>query len=352
MKTGLEQKAKDNAKAEVTEQLRAVNDKIEELKSLKPEVTAEELKQIKDEVKATVRALDILQIRVKSGTAKPTESVKSFNERIAEAVEAGTDQINKFNRGEIKSFTLEVKGQTISQEQKAVGALSTANVTGSTHWGAQSRPGIIMNQNQITHVRTLLPVRSADAGTDYYFMRENGNGEGSIAPTSEATAAATPTTQATGLKPQFDIDLVESSVKFETIAGWMLLSKKAMRNIPNLMGFLQARVPEKLMDAEDAQVLYGNGTSPNIKGILTSGNFVAGSAAGTTPLVEKIINDISLLEDTYKRIANGIAMRPADYYGFFKNKATGSGEYDLPQGVQFVNGVLYILGIPVAKQQL
>ena len=40
-------------------------------------------------------------------------------------------------------------------------------------------------------------------------------------------------------------------------------------------------------------------------------------------------------------------MRPIDYYGFFKNKASGSGEYDLPEGVTFVNGQLYLFGIPV-----
>ena len=39
-------------------------------------------------------------------------------------------------------------------------------------------------------------------------------------------------------------------------------------------------------------------------------------------------------------------MRPVDYYGFFKNKASGSGEYDLPQGVTIVGGQLRIFGIP------
>jgi HK97 family phage major capsid protein len=151
------------------------------------------------------------------------------------------------------------------------------------------------------------------------------------------------------LKGQFDLDWKEDSVKFEIIAGWMLMSKKALNNIPSFLNFIQRRIPTKLMDVEDAQILYGNGTSPNMKGILTAGNFTAGSAAGATPLVEKIINDMSLLEDTYKRQATKIAMRPSDYYTFFLKKASGSGEYDLPQGVQFINGVLYILGVPVSK---
>lgn len=262
----------------------------------------------------------------------PTE--KSLEQALIEAVEAKHDDILKFGRGEIKSMELEIP----KFDQKAVGTVTVSNVTGTTNWGAQARNGIIMNQNTLTHVRSLLPVRPIGPGTDYYFMKENGAGEGAPAAVAEGAT-----------KAQFDVDLVESSVKVETIAGWMLATRKAMNNIPGFLGFLQARLPEKLMDVEDAQILYGNGTTPNLKGILTAGNFTAGSAAGATPLVEKIINDLSTLEDTYKRNATGIVMRPADYYGFFKNKASGSGEYDLPQGVVFVNGVLYILGVPVAK---
>ena len=42
-------------------------------------------------------------------------------------------------------------------------------------------------------------------------------------------------------------------------------------------------------------------------------------------------------------------MRPSDYYKFFNQKASGSGEYNLPQNVTFVNGVLFISGIEVVK---
>lgn len=296
------------------------------------------LKEVSERLETTIKALDIIQVRMKSTKAAPVEQEKSFADMLKEAVDNSHDNIQKFVRKEVKRFELDLK---------AVGAFGTNNVTGGTVWGAQYKPGIIMNPDRKTHMRQIIPVLSAGPGTDFYFMRENGVGEGSIAPTSEATSAATPTTQATGLKPQFDLDLVETSVKFETIAGWMLMSKKAMNNIPGFLSFLQRRVPQLYMNVEDQQILYGSGTTPEIKGILTSGNYTA-STSSATILVEKIIDDLSLLEDTYQRSADRIVMRPADYYTFFKNKAEGSGEYDLPQGVSFVNGVLYILGVPVA----
>lgn len=252
---------------------------------------------------------------------------KSIAEVIKTAIEEKTDDFNKFINRETKSLVLDLK---------VVGDISTANVTGGTLYGQVMRQGIIENPKRRVHVRSLLDVGTIGPGNTFTFMRENGEGEGAIAPVAE-----------TGTKPQIDLDLIESTVNVETIAGWLRITRKAMRNIPGMISFLQSRLPEKLLKVEDYQILYGDGNTPNLKGILHADNSVD-STSSATVLVEAIIDDISTLEDTYEREATGIVMRPANYYSFFKNKAEGSGEYDLPQGVVFVNGVLYILGIPVA----
>lgn len=299
---------------------------------------ANEIKVKFDEVDKQLKEAEAASKRTRM---EQEEKGATFEQRLKEAVEEKHDDVQKFIKGENKKLSLELK---------AVGAVSTTSVTGGSFYGGRSEGKLVKLPNNIGHIRDLpgFTVRNFGPATDYYFMKEVA-GQGSIAPTSEATAAAAATTQATGLKPQFDISFAEASVKFEFIAGWMLLSRKAMMNIPGLLSTLNARLPEKLLDAEDAAALYGNGTSPQWSGILNSGNFVAGSAAGVTPLVEKIINDITLLEDTHKRQATGIVLRPAQYNSMFINKASGSGEYDLPNGVTFVNGILYILGVPVAK---
>lgn len=114
------------------------------------------------------------------------------------------------------------------------------------------------------------------------------------------------------------------------------------------MSYLNMRVPEKLFNVEDAQILYGNGTSPNLDGILNTGNYIASTSTATT-LCEAIIDDLAVLEDTYKRQAIGIFMRPAPLLEIFKAKASGSGEFDLPMNVVFIGNQLYISGIPVYK---
>lgn len=297
------------------------------------ESTQKEVKELKEAAvtrdendKKNQEALNKLIAERKSHGAYPAE-VKTFGTILKKAFDEHEDAIKKFERKENKSLIIEVKD---------VADMTTGNVTGGSRYGQLIRPGIIENPKRRIHVRDLLPVGNIGPGTAFTYMRENGDGEGAIAATLE-----------TSTKPQIDLDLIEATVQVQTIAGWMRVTRKAMNNIPGFLSFLQSRLPEKLLRAEDQQLIYGTGVSPEIKGILTAGNYVA-STSSADKLVEAIIDDISLLEDTHEREATGIVMRPKNYYDFFKNKADGSGEYDLPQGVQFVNGVLFILGIPVA----
>lgn len=334
LKASLEGDLDAKAKAAIADGIKDIEAKIATL-----ETDAKENKALQAKVDEYKKAFDELKVKFDAnqelidkwvvkdsrngGTHKP-ETIESV---IKTAVEEKTDEINKFLRKETKSVSIELK---------AVGDMTLSNVTGTTQYGAISQSGIIQNPARKVHIRQLVPGGSIGPGTDFYFMRENGNGEGNPATHTEGSA-----------KAQLDFDLIEASVKVETIAGYARVTKKAMQNIPGFISFLQARMPERLLRVEDAQLLYGDGVSPNISGILDSGNYVD-STSTSSKLVEKIIDDLALLEDNYERTATGILLRPVDYFGFFKNKADGSGEYDLPQNVAFVNGVLYISGVPVA----
>lgn len=277
-------------------------------------------------VKVVQDHADVLDAKLKKGASGKSIEKKHFNELLAEQFEEKNDDIEKFMRKESSRLGLEIK---------AVGDMSTANVTGGSRYGQIMAPGIIESPRRKVHMSDIIQGGSIGPGNSYTFMRENGVGEGNPAPTAEGAT-----------KPQMDLDLIEATVQVENIAGWLRVTNKAMRNIPGFLAFLQSRLPEKFQRVMDAQILYGNGTSPNLKGILTSGNFVASTSTLADQLIEKIIDDIATLEDTYERDANGILLRPVDFYGFFKNKAAGSGEYDLPQGVTIVGGQLMVLGVP------
>lgn len=312
-------------KAKVTEATEKSTNEVQEIKGEIKTVSVQ-VTEVKEYAEKLQNHVDSLEIKLK-GSAVQNAEKKSFNDVLADAINENEDNYQKFLRKEKKSFAIELK---------AVGDISTANVTGGSRYGQLFDPNIRQNPNRKVHMSQVLRGGSIGAGNTYTFMRENGNGEGAIAPVAEGAS-----------KSQFDLDLVEATVNVETIAGWLRVTRKAMNNIPGFVSFLQARLPEKFQRALDAQILYGNGTTPNLKGILTAGNFVASTAVASQKLIEKLIDDVATLEDTYERDATGILLRPTDYYGFFKNKASGSGEYDLPEGVTFVNGQLFLFGIPV-----
>ena len=312
-------------KAKVTEATEKSTKEVQEIKGEIKTVSVQ-LTEVKEYAEKLQNHVDSLEMKL-NGSAVQNAEKKSFNDVLADAINENEDNYQKFLRKEKKSFAIELK---------AVGDMSTANVTGGSRYGQIFDANIRQNPNRKVHMSQVLRGGSIGAGNTYTFMRENGNGEGAIAPVAEGA-----------LKSQFDLDLVEATVNVETIAGWLRVTRKAMNNIPGFVSFLQARLPEKFQRALDAQILYGDGTTPNLKGILTAGNFVASTAVASQKLIDKLIDDVATLEDTYERDATGILLRPIDYYGFFKNKASGSGEYNLPEGVTFVNGQLYLFGIPV-----
>ena len=323
--TELIEKGLAEVKAKVTEATEKNTNEVQEIKGEIKTVSVQ-VTEVKEYAEKLQNHVDSLEMKL-NGSAVQNAEKKSFNDVLADAINENEDNYQKFLRKEKKSFAIELK---------AVGDMSTANVTGGSRYGQLFDPNIRQNPNRKVHMSQVLRGGSIGAGNTYTFMRENGNGEGAIAPAAEGA-----------LKSQFDLDLVEATVNVETIAGWLRVTRKAMNNIPGFVSFLQARLPEKFQRALDAQILYGDGTTPNLKGILTSGNFVASTAVASQKLIDKLIDDVATLEDTYERDATGILLRPVDYYGFFKNKAAGSGEYNLPEGVTFVNGQLFLFGIPV-----
>lgn len=333
LKSALETSLTQKAKEEITAQLKAVTDELKALKDSMPKPDTESAAKIKalEEVLAQLKKdADLNQPVIDAFVAAKDRPVntkaKTFEQNLAEAVMEKTDDVIKFANKETKSLIIDLK---------VVGDMGTANITSGTRYGQQFAPNIVQQPYRKVHVRDLLPIVQAGPGNTYTFMRELTTGEGDVAPTAE-----------TATKPQLDLDLAEATVNFETIAGWLRVTRKAMRNIPGFVAWLQQRLPEKLMRVEDYQILYGDGNTPNLKGIGTTGNFTAATST-SNELEEALIDALSQLEDANERYASGIVVRPAAYYNFFKNKAVGSGEYDLPRNFVFVNNVLYISGIPV-----
>ena len=320
------EKAQEALKAQIADLEKKLEAKgsAEEMTTLKAD-----LDKAKDELKQLNETYAQMQKAMKS---KPLgEKIKSMTARVGEAIQKGWDEIKKLKES---NPGVRVRISLFEEaEVKAVADMGMANIVNLAVADTTYKPGIITQPNTKVHMRQIINVGSMDNSSITY-LRETGH---------EGAPAAW--TENSGQKAQIDMDLIEVRLDAEYIAGWVRVSRKLLDDISAFRSFLQMRLMELYFDAEDAQILNGNNTSPNLTGLLTNASIL--STASTVD-VEKIIDAVAQLEST-KYTATGIVMHPRNFYTIAKNKATGSGEYDLPGIVVIQGGQLYVAGIPVYK---
>ena len=251
--------------------------------------------------------------RVKSEQAIPA---------LLKQIEKNADNIAKLGRGEAKrsGFILDTK---------AVGNMTEAvNLTGDIP--RQYAPQVYALPNRKVHVRSLLPVGTISQGL-FTFPQETG-GEG--APANQTQGSA---------KAQVDFDISMVNAPAQVIAGYVKISRQMLDDVPAMTSFLQSRLLEKYLVAEDSQLLFGSGSGVNLQGITG----VASAATGAATVdVEQLVQAIAQVENS-NYSATGILINPLDWANIVNTKNTNAA-YSLPGStVVTTNGQLSIAGIPV-----
>lgn len=75
-----------------------------------------------------------------------------------------------------------------------------------------------------------------------------------------------------GTKPQSTLTFEALSVPVRTIAHFIKVSRQVLDDAPLLQSYIDRRMRHGVLNRMEAQILTGNGTTPNISGITTSGN--------------------------------------------------------------------------------
>lgn len=338
--------------SDVLEQVKGIESSIAEFKTKTGATVEEQGKKLADiekqleGFKEVAKAADLadlgenMQKQFNELATKYTENLrnapqgKSFNENLGEALEE--------NKEVIKGLQNVGKGKidaTISM--KAAGDMSYGtNFAGdsATVLTTEYRQNVLSLLEETLWLRNIIPGGTTNASSIWY-PRHIG-GEGSPAPWDYSTNSST-----TAAKPLFDFDFDAVNAPVEWIAGIVRVPRQMLDDVAFLRSFLQANMLRKLFQAENNQILNGNGVSPNLQGLLP----IADDYDGTmTIAVEKII------DAAYGQIVEAqgtpthVLLHPRDAVAIALNKASGSGEYDLPNGsVGYVNGRLTIAGLTV-----
>jgi HK97 family phage major capsid protein len=138
---------------------------------------------------------------------------------------------------------------------------------------------------------------------------------------SGATPGPYTVATASGAKPESALTLAVVSTPVETIAHLMPITRRAAADAPQVRALVDQFLLYGLREEEEDQILNGNGTSPNLRGILqTSGISTVGSA-GTD--LDAIVDAIRTIRADRRR-PNAMVIHPNDWYstGFLLAKDT------------------------------
>ena len=272
---------------------------------------------------------------LESATGKADEMLKSeisnlankFNERLDQMevankknLEAKANENLTFKGGLIKSINdgaIEnlVKGnsRSASFEVKAdmtVGADFTGEVI-----PADRVAGYKYDPTRPVHVRQLIPQGSTSSDV-IRFVKESGYSNGAATAAEGATLA------------QSDFDMTASDSNVRKIGTYFRISEEMLADTPQLTSYISARAPEKLLNVEDTQVLSGNGSAPNLSGIITDAADFDVSSGGAFYQSVDAANEFDVLVASLNQLAlsnyqaSYIMLHPTDFHKILLLKDT------------------------------
>lgn len=256
---------------------------------------------------------------------------KSFKGALNHAIKDGA--IDSIRKGHSRSAKFEVKADmTIA-----------ADFTGDVI-PAQRVPGYKFDPTRSVHVRQLIPVGSTTSDV-VRFVKESGY-DNQVAPKNEGATLG-----------QSDFDMTATDANTQKIGTYFRISEEMLNDTPQLTSYLSSRAPEKLLQVEDTQILNGNGSAPNLSGIITdAADFAAGGFADAIESANEFdvltcaLNQLSLANYS----ADYIMMNPTDFHKILLLKAS-TNEYlvkDWNQGLQpRINGVPVILTTAITSDK-
>jgi HK97 family phage major capsid protein len=158
---------------------------------------------------------------------------------------------------------------------------------------------------QPNNIGSLMPQGQTDSDTIRY-------------PVETVTATGATEVAEGATKPEAQISFADTDEPVRTIAVLLPVTNKALRNAPFMRAYINARLRLFVQMREDSQLLNGNGTAPNIRGILNRSGIntaTSYSIAGANPdqaLIDAVFKAAMRVREAYLE-PDAAVMRPATW---------------------------------------
>lgn len=263
--------------------------------------------------------------------------VKSFDEQIAKATEAqakldamgsvkmpekkeqGTVQAKTIGEHAVKAFGEQLanfKGSSQrfslgAQEFKAAGDSHARVDGGALH--AQIDETVVQGFRERPTIASWLGSGTLTAASITYYVEALREGA------FEAVAEG-------GLKPQLHYTYDQVNDALTKIAGRIKINDEMAEDLPFLVSEINGRLLYDLVMFEEQQLLNGNGTAPQLRGLLNRVGVQTEAAADNTDNADAIFRALTKVQTATGLTADGLVINPLDYQTLRLSK-DGNGQY-------------------------
>lgn len=127
-------------------------------------------------------------------------------------------------------------------------------------------------------------------------------------------------------KPESDLTFEQYNVPITTVAHWIKVSNQLLADAPAIVSYIETRLRDGLAQRIDAQLLNGDGTSPNLSGLTDSGNFTTYTPSSDDTLVDAI-NRAKYLLWARGYAPDTVIVNPADWGAMERLRESSGGAY-------------------------
>lgn len=225
-------------------------------------------------------------------------------------LEAGNAPVEKSPRSLGEQFTTSenyknvianAKGNRFSAgvDLKVAGSITEAG-TGIGGIVPQYQPGVIPTLFRRLTIADLLPQGQMSSPTLIYIQE-----------TAVTNNAATVAEGA--LKPLSDVTLAQVTEVARKIATLGKISDEMLQDVNYIQSYLNGRLTLFVQLAEEDQILNGNGTAPNLTGLMNRSGLTAAQAKGADTALDAIYKEITKIRLGSFLEPDGIVLHPTDW---------------------------------------
>jgi HK97 family phage major capsid protein len=212
---------------------------------------------------------------------------------------------------------------------------NTVTSNGNTVFPDQ-RPGVIPGSFQPLTVRQVL--RAIPVTSNMVNSLREASWTSSAAEASQGSA-----------KNESDVTFEQYNVPITTVAHWIKISNQLLADAPAVVAYIETRLRDGLAQRIEAQLINGNGTSPNLSGFTDSGNFTAYTPTSDDLLVDAI-NRIKYTMWAAGNMPDTVIVNPADW-GAMERTREGANSGTYLYGMPGMNAGMNPFGLNVVLSQ-